>query len=68
MRDVITVGIDAHSQVHAAAAVDHRGRVVAQLETGTDRSELVRMLTWVQALPVLKRLGFVAVVMRVRPA
>jgi transposase len=57
MRDVITVGIDAHSQVHAAAAVDLRGRVVAQLETGTDRSELGRMLTWVQSLPVPREIA-----------
>lgn len=52
MREVVTVGIDAHTQVHVAAAVDPRGRVVDQFETGANRSELARMLTWIQALPV----------------
>lgn len=52
MRDVVMVGIDAHTQVHVAAAVDPQGRVVDRLETGANRSELARMLTWIQTLPV----------------
>jgi len=57
MKEVITVGVDAHTQVHAAAAVDPQGRLVGQLDTGTDRTELARMLAWVQSLPAPRQVA-----------
>lgn len=57
MPEVVTVGVDAHTQVHVAAAVDEQGRVISQLESGTDRTELARMLEWIQALPAPRRVA-----------
>ena len=48
MTEMITIGIDAHTQVHVAAAVDAHGRVLDEVATGTDRGELARMLAWIQ--------------------
>ena len=51
MKEVITIGIDAHTQVHVAAAVDGHGRVIDTLAVGADRGELARMRAWVQRMP-----------------
>ena len=51
MNEVITIGIDAHTQVHVAAAVDAHGRVIDTLTVGADRGELARMLAWTQGMP-----------------
>jgi transposase len=51
MTEMITIGIDAHTQVHVAAAIDAHGRVLDELATGTDRGELARMLAWIQGFP-----------------
>ena len=46
-----TIGVDAHSQVHVAAAVDAQGRMVAEYSAGTAAAELDRLVGWVQSLP-----------------
>ena len=51
MKEVITIGIDAHTQVHVAAAVDAHGRVIDTLAVGADRGELARMRAWIQTMP-----------------
>jgi hypothetical protein len=51
MKEVITIGIDAHTQVHVAAVVDAHGRVIDTLSVGADRGELARMLSWIQGTP-----------------
>ena len=44
---MVIVGIDAHTRVHSAAAIDEHGRVLAALEVGAKPSELERLATWV---------------------
>jgi transposase len=44
---VTVIGIDAHSQVHSAAAVDTHGRPIGQLGVGADAAELGRLLGWI---------------------
>jgi transposase len=47
MQHCTIIGIDAHSQTHTAAAVDHHGRVTQQLTTGADTSGLAQMVDWI---------------------
>lgn len=51
-RDIVeissVIGIDAHSQVHAAASLDPQGRPQQLLTVGASQSELGRLVTWVQ--------------------
>lgn len=44
---MVIVGIDAHTRVHSAAAIDEQGRVLATLEVGAKASELERLAMWV---------------------
>jgi transposase len=46
-----TIGVDAHSQVHVAAAVDAQGRTMAEFATGSTAAELDRFVGWVRSLP-----------------
>jgi len=47
---VITIGIDAHSRTHAAAALDDRGRVLAELAVGSGPRELDRLVRWIAGM------------------
>ncbi len=51
MEIITTIGVDAHSQVHVAAAVDSQGRVVAEYTAGSAAAGLDRLVGWVQSLP-----------------
>ncbi len=44
---MVIVGIDAHTRVHTAAAIDEHGRVLGMLEVGAKPSELDRLARWV---------------------
>lgn len=57
MKEVITIGIDAHTQVHVAAAVDAHGRVIDTLVVGADRAELARRLAWIQGMTGPRRVA-----------
>jgi transposase len=48
---MITVGIDAHSRSHAAAAIDERGRLLEGIEVGAGVRGLAQLSAWVKALP-----------------
>jgi transposase len=43
MKEVITIGIDAHTQVHVAAAVDGHGRVIDKAIRADDRHDEVHI-------------------------
>ena len=43
MEILTTIGVDAHSQVHVAAAVDPQGRVVAERAITANARELDRL-------------------------
>jgi transposase len=45
------VGIDAHSQIHAAASVDIHDRSLQLLTVGAASSELARLVAWTQQQP-----------------
>src|SRR6266702_4291627 len=47
---VITIGIDPHSRTHAAAALDDRGRVLAELAVGSGPPELDRIARWIAGM------------------
>jgi len=47
---VITIGIDPHSRTHTAAALDERGRVLAEITVGSDVRELDRLVRWIQSV------------------
>ncbi len=47
---MITIGIDPHSRTHSAAALDERGRVLAEITVGSDARELDRLLRWIQGV------------------
>jgi transposase len=51
------VGIDAHAQVHAAAAVDDQGRPVATLTVDATSDELARLVAWVAEQPSPRRVA-----------
>jgi transposase len=44
---MIVIGIDAHTRVHVAAAVDEQGRVVDTAEVAADPSSLNTLVKWV---------------------
>ena len=48
---MIVVGIDPHSRLHAAAAVDEQGRLLDGTEVGAGPGELSRLLAWIECLP-----------------
>jgi transposase len=48
---MIVVGIDPHSRVHVAAAVDEQGRLLGAIEVGASPSELARLQEWIERLP-----------------
>lgn len=48
---MIVVGIDPHSRLHAAAAVDEQGRLLDGIEVGSGPAELARLLAWIECLP-----------------
>jgi len=45
------IGIDAHSQVHAATAVDHHGHPFGQLMVGAAVTDLARLVSWIAEQP-----------------
>jgi transposase len=50
--DIVTIiGIDAHSQVHAAASIDAQGRPQQLLTAGAGVDELARLVRWTQNQP-----------------
>jgi len=48
---VIVVGIDPHSRLHAAAAVDEQGRLLEGIQVGSGPGELARLQAWIERLP-----------------
>lgn len=44
---MVIIGIDAHSRVHVAAAIDEQGRVLATTETGAGPDQLAVLVGWV---------------------
>lgn len=44
---MVIVGIDAHTRVHAVAAIDEHGRVLGTLQTGAGSAELDRLVAWI---------------------
>ncbi len=50
----LVIGIDPHSRIHVAAAVDEHGRLVDTCEVGASPTQLGQLLTWIQALAVTK--------------
>ena len=57
MEVLTTIGVDAHSQVHVAAAIDPQGRVVAELAVAAGGKELDRFVGWVQGLPAPRQVA-----------
>lgn len=57
MEILTTIGVDAHSQVHAAAAVDPQGRVIAECAITANARELADFLGWVQSLPAPRQVA-----------
>ena len=51
MEILTTIGVDAHSQVHVAAAIDPQGRVIAEHAITANARELAGFLGWIRALP-----------------
>ncbi|HEX8510768.1 MAG TPA: hypothetical protein VF635_14870, partial [Propionibacteriaceae bacterium] len=54
---VTTIGVDAHSQIHVAAAVDPQGRIVSELAVGAGNEEFDRFVGWVQDLPAPRQVA-----------
>lgn len=50
----LLIGIDPHSRVHVAAAVDEHGRCVDTCEVGASPEQLQRLLDWINSRPVVK--------------
>ena len=48
---VTTIGVDAHSQVHVAAAVVPQGRIIAERGITASTQQLVEFVEWMQSLP-----------------
>lgn len=57
MEILTTIGVDAHSQVHVAAAVDPQGRVVSELAVAAGNEEFERFVGWVQGLPAPRQVA-----------
>lgn len=56
--DVVTTnGVDAHSQVHPAAAVDPQGRVIAERAMTASLQHLGASAGWVQSLPAPRQVA-----------
>jgi hypothetical protein len=49
MEIVTAIGVDAHSRIHVAAAVDPQGRVLAEHAITAGVQELEEFVAWVQA-------------------
>ena len=47
---MITIGIDPHSRTHSAAALDHHGRILAELTVGSNARELDRLARWIAGI------------------
>lgn len=52
-----TIGLDAHSQVHVAAAVDPQGRVIAERAITSSATELGEFVGWLQTLPAPRQVA-----------
>src|SRR5688572_1571797 len=52
-----TIGVDAHSQIHVAAAVDSQGRVLAEQSTLAEDQELDQFVAWVQTFPAPRQVA-----------
>ena len=48
------IGIDPHSRVHVAAAVDEHGRCIDTCEVGASIEQLARLLDWIGRFDVTK--------------
>ena len=46
---VTTIGVDAHCQVHMAAAVDPQGRVIAERAITANTQQLAEFVGWCKA-------------------
>jgi transposase len=57
MEILSTIGVDAHSQVHVAAAVDPQGRVIAERTITASVRELSEFVGWVQTLPAPRQVA-----------
>lgn len=57
MEILTTIGVDAHSQVHVAAAVDRQGRVLDEHSVQTGAAELEQFLRWVQTFPAPRQVA-----------
>lgn len=51
MQVVTVIGIDAHTQVHAAASLDVQGRPNGELMVGANVAEIARLVAWVVQQP-----------------
>ena len=44
---MVIIGIDPHSTMHVAAAVDEHGQLLGSIQVGASLQELQRLLDWV---------------------
>src|SRR6478752_4494555 len=54
---VTTIGVDAHSQVHVAAAVDPQGRVIGERAITANTQQFGEFVAWVQGLPAPRQVA-----------
>jgi transposase len=54
---VVTVGVDTHADVHVAAVLDERGRLLATLATPSTRSGHEELLEWARGFGRIDRVG-----------
>jgi transposase len=57
MEIVTTIGVDAHSQVHVAAALDPQGRVLDEHAITAGMKELDEFVAWVQTFPAPRQVA-----------
>lgn len=57
MEILTTIGVDAHSQIHVAAAVDPQGRVLDERSIIAGTQELEEFLGWVQTFPAPRQVA-----------
>ena len=57
MEILTTIGVDAHSQVHVAAAVDPQGQVIAECAITANARELTGFIGWVRSLPAPRQVA-----------
>jgi transposase len=57
METLTIIGVDAHSQVHVAAAIDPQGRVLAEHAITAGIQELGEFLAWVQTFPTPRQVA-----------